>query len=469
MAILLTFVFVILMMTFLVSALIGLISPKTILPKWGLGRWSHFSRLKTFGIFFGLAFVSFILMGMVLTKYNVPVVQQEKDKLTFEEAKSKAAKRSAELAIKKAAELSEKAKNIPPDDIPENFNVYSELVKLRPKNELYKEKYKHYKGLKSKKDAAEKAVAEKAATEKAATKEAALEKATAEEFETQTERIFSTSILASYTIEKREGVIVFKDPPQMPTYFRTGDKINKVFAIESTRLFRDVPGLKSLEMTIPLKEATHSMSVSREQIEKFYKTRFSDMKGDLDAWREQFIKKYDSKRSRRKFARRYAHAETSEKSATEEAAAEKAKGKGKWNVSSETSEIDDSTNVYLTLAAEKKIKGRFSQALPVLILRCNENKTDAYVKFDIFLSTRPVAVTTRLDKSKARTAEWSVSTDYKAAFVPGSNVKFIRNLMKHDKLLVQVTPHGQNSKTTTFDLRGLEEAVKPLQKACNWK
>ena len=72
-----------------------------------------------------------------------------------------------------------------------------------------------------------------------------------DDFETQAKRLFSSSILESVKMHDGNGEIIFKDPPNMASYFRTGDKINKIFAIESARLFRDVPDLNSLTMTIP--------------------------------------------------------------------------------------------------------------------------------------------------------------------------------------------------------------------------
>lgn len=127
-----------------------------------------------------------------------------------------------------------------------------------------------------------------------------------DDFETQTKRIFSSSILESVRIYKGNGEIIFKDSPKMSSYFRTGDKINKIFAIESARLFRDVRDLKSLKMTIPLEKRTYAMSISRKTIEKFYGLNFSAMKGNVDTWRSKFIKKYDNKKIRAYFAAKFA-------------------------------------------------------------------------------------------------------------------------------------------------------------------
>ena len=127
----------------------------------------------------------------------------------------------------------------------------------------------------------------------------------AQDFSTQVKKNFSGSILNSVTTKDGIGYVIFKDLPKMPEYFRTGDKINKVFAVESARLFRELPDLRGLKMTIPLKEKTYAMGITREQIEKFYGLRFSAMKGNLEAWRNKFIRKYDSRKSRAKFAAKF--------------------------------------------------------------------------------------------------------------------------------------------------------------------
>jgi len=86
----------------------------------------------------------------------------------------------------------------------------------------------------------------------------------------------------------------------------------------------------------------------------------------------------------------------------------------------------------------------------------------------VFLGTDSIKVLTRLDKKKASKKTWSISTDHKAIFAPGGNVGYIKSLIKHDKLLVQLTPYSANPIMTTFDLRGLKEAVTPLRDACHW-
>jgi len=144
-------------------------------------------------------------------------------------------------------------------------------------------------------------------------------------------------------------------------------------------------------------------------------------------------------------------------------------GSGKWQVQTEQSPIDDSKNVYLVLTANNSIPGRYGKnPTPTLQFRCKEKKTEGYINFDTYLGTDSTDVTTRLDKDKAQTKSWGISTDHNAAFIPQA-VPFIKSLLKKETLLVQVTPYGENTAMTSFDIRGLAESVKPLSEACSWK
>lgn len=144
-------------------------------------------------------------------------------------------------------------------------------------------------------------------------------------------------------------------------------------------------------------------------------------------------------------------------------------GKGKWVVSKETSAVDDSTNVTLYLEAKEMIRGKYTheKIRPVIVLRCSENTTNAYINWDTYLGIDNIKVLTRIDKKKAIKRNWSISTGNKATFAP-KNIAFIKSLFGHSKFLAELTPYGDNPKMATFDIAGLKEAIKPLRKECGW-
>ncbi|MGE0972524.1 type VI secretion system-associated protein TagO [Klebsiella sp. WOUb02] len=143
---------------------------------------------------------------------------------------------------------------------------------------------------------------------------------------------------------------------------------------------------------------------------------------------------------------------------------------GKWQVSTVESDIDDSTNVFAMLTADLPISSNFGRtSTPVLFITCRERKTELFINWDVYLGLGETSMLHRLDKQKAVTKVWDISGNTKAVFYRGRTIDFIKSLEKSGKMLAQITPYNENSATTTFDLKGLSEAIKPLQKSCGWK
>lgn len=126
-------------------------------------------------------------------------------------------------------------------------------------------------------------------------------------FTDRAERVFSSTIIASVKESGAAGEVTFKVPERAANYFVTGDKLNKVFAIDSARIFRDVEGLERLTFHIPAHGKTYSLRVTRADIEKHYGMSFKGM--SMDAWRNEFIQVFDNKQSRAKFVERFVKAE----------------------------------------------------------------------------------------------------------------------------------------------------------------
>ncbi len=145
-----------------------------------------------------------------------------------------------------------------------------------------------------------------------------------------------------------------------------------------------------------------------------------------------------------------------------------------WNVSEQTSPIDDSKTVVLRTTAIEAIAGRFGRdSRPNLILRCHENKTVMYFSFeqhhmaDIQGYGR---VTLRVDQQNAVTRNMQASTDSKALGLwnGGQSIPVIRSMFDGDVLTVRATPFSESPITVQFPITGLEEAISPLREACNW-
>ena len=142
---------------------------------------------------------------------------------------------------------------------------------------------------------------------------------------------------------------------------------------------------------------------------------------------------------------------------------------GKWRTRFDTSSFDDSQTVVLRLEAESQISGWLATFTPVLMLRCQEHKVEAFVNVgmqqDVEYGTDNSTVRIRFDSDRSQTQEMSHSTDGEALFFRHP-IEMIAAMMQHDKMVFGFTPFNASPVETTFDLRGLEEAAKPLLQTC---
>lgn len=139
--------------------------------------------------------------------------------------------------------------------------------------------------------------------------------------------------------------------------------------------------------------------------------------------------------------------------------------KGKWQVQSKVNPIDDSKTVVLMLESDGA-KSKWDQPV-LLIIRCQSNTTNFYIGWGDYLGSEAY-VLTRVGNKEAKKTAWSLSTDKKATFYPGSPIGFIKELMETDKFVAQITPYNESPVTAVFDISGLSEAIVPLRETCSW-
>lgn len=145
-------------------------------------------------------------------------------------------------------------------------------------------------------------------------------------------------------------------------------------------------------------------------------------------------------------------------------------GAGKWRVRVETSPIDDSKNVFASIDADNSVQKRYDSVTPNLVIRCKERKLEGYISYGkFFLGSDSTKVLTRFDKRPAQNSLWGISTDHSAVFIGGSVVNFVKELLKSESLLVELTPYSESPVLATFDVRGVAEASMALQQICPWK
>lgn len=146
---------------------------------------------------------------------------------------------------------------------------------------------------------------------------------------------------------------------------------------------------------------------------------------------------------------------------------------GKWQVSRDHSQMDDSKRVVLVLPADNTISGYLKTYQPLLVIRCQENKTDLYV--DIGVSPNPElglynqhTIRLRLDEGKPFKERWSQATSGDALFAP-QPIGLARKMVKGERMLFEFVPYNSNAQIAEFDIRGLKPYLAELSETCNWK
>lgn len=148
--------------------------------------------------------------------------------------------------------------------------------------------------------------------------------------------------------------------------------------------------------------------------------------------------------------------------------------KGKWQVTEDKSQLDDSATVVLTLASDNTIQGQFGTPGPAtLLLRCKENTTAVILVLnEQFLSDIQGfgTVDFRIDSGKAAKIRMQSSTDNKALglWSGGAAIPFATKLLTGKKIVLRATPFNESPQEVTFDLTGLTAAIEPLRTACKW-
>lgn len=148
---------------------------------------------------------------------------------------------------------------------------------------------------------------------------------------------------------------------------------------------------------------------------------------------------------------------------------------GAWSVREEKSDFKDTTDVNLRLQSDAPITcSSYKQPAPAtLILRCMENTTTLYIATQCHLASGHGGygrVEYRVDTRKAKTRSFDASTDNAALGLwnGGRSIPMIKELIGAEKLLTRFTPYGESPVTASFNLNGLDEAIKPLRKSCHW-
>ena len=98
-------------------------------------------------------------------------------------------------------------------------------------------------------------------------------------------------------------------------------------------------------------------------------------------------------------------------------------------------------------------------------ISCQDNVTDVYINFNEYFSNGNIDVRYRLDAETAKNQQWVFVGGWAAASKP---ITFIKEMMKHDRLIIKAYGIDKASDTLTFEVKGLQKAIGVIRKNCNW-
>ncbi|CDF85680.1 hypothetical protein PKB_4355 [Pseudomonas knackmussii B13] len=143
--------------------------------------------------------------------------------------------------------------------------------------------------------------------------------------------------------------------------------------------------------------------------------------------------------------------------------ADSAVGAGKWITTSKKDPLTDETIATAMVPSDSPSR----RDAPMLVIRCKSKATEMYISWDNYLG-RSAFVTSRVGQEKATTSEWTLSTDSKATFYPGSAIGVAKRLIESESFVASVTPYNESPVTAVFDGKGASEALAEVRKNCGW-
>ncbi|MBQ9538251.1 MAG: hypothetical protein IJU95_03185 [Treponema sp.] len=125
--------------------------------------------------------------------------------------------------------------------------------------------------------------------------------------------------------------------------------------------------------------------------------------------------------------------------------------------------MDDRETLYIVFNAQEKVND-YVDNVSLIIRKKQGSKPEVYINWKEFLNHGRCLVTYRIDDSKARTEEWTLSTDEKASFFDGDVLQLLNKMKDADQFIARTTPFNEPPCTAIFDI----SSFKRLDEKYNW-
>jgi Type VI secretion system VasI, EvfG, VC_A0118 len=148
--------------------------------------------------------------------------------------------------------------------------------------------------------------------------------------------------------------------------------------------------------------------------------------------------------------------------------AEKQQPPATWSIEESKSPVDDSPQVTGMLYADDSTDPSSLMSPTVLVLRCKEKKTEAYLgkPFTLF-GSNTAKVLVRINDGKPIETQWQPSSNGQGVFALAA-IQFIRALPDNGKIFIRVTTFDGSTVDGTFTLGKVSEIRNKIAAHCHW-
>lgn len=140
-----------------------------------------------------------------------------------------------------------------------------------------------------------------------------------------------------------------------------------------------------------------------------------------------------------------------------------------WICKKSYAKIDNRASVSCFNFSTDKIEIGGSQKSAVLVIRCKDNSTEAFIGWPRYLG-RGIShkVETKVDNKSIEKREWNSSTDGEAVFRE-KPINWIKSLKDGKKIIVRLKPYSSGYEELEFNIIGINDVIEQVSEICKWK
>lgn len=148
---------------------------------------------------------------------------------------------------------------------------------------------------------------------------------------------------------------------------------------------------------------------------------------------------------------------------------------GNWHTSSRKSEFTDLTSHVISASSQEPATCRWNRGERVnLKVQCLNNATSLVLETSCYMTSSRFRnygeVLYRIDNEEPKVVRMEASLDYRSLGLWGgeNSIPLIREMIGKSKLTARLTPYAEKPFIASFDITGLDEALKDVRSACSW-